>query len=162
MEKTLWKRKRFLSIGIIVAALWAGALVRASHYEAPLSSEVSSERTISLTEISRTSKDQHPPAEAELLLTVLGASFDERGARVRATPRPARGASSGKNPSKQDDPVDFQQIKKDIRPINRPPGDMNEYLDEAEKARREGIRKSLKDIRKKVKEWEKSIFEPTW
>lgn len=39
---------------------------------------------------------------------------------------------------------------------------MNEYLDEAEKARREGIRKSLKDIRKKVKEWEKSIFEPTW
>ncbi|NLB84282.1 MAG: hypothetical protein GX791_08575 [Synergistaceae bacterium] len=56
----------------------------------------------------------------------------------------------------------MKQIKKGIQPIDRPPGDMKEYLDEAEKARRERIRKSLKEVRRKVKEWEKSVFEPTW
>jgi hypothetical protein len=39
---------------------------------------------------------------------------------------------------------------------------MSEYLDDAERKRKIRIRKSLGDIQKKVKEWEKSIFEPTW
>jgi len=39
---------------------------------------------------------------------------------------------------------------------------MKEYLDEAERLRRERVRKSLEEIRRKVREYEPSVFEPTW
>ena len=35
-------------------------------------------------------------------------------------------------------------------------------LDEAERLRRERVRKSLEEIRRKVREYEPSVFEPTW
>ena len=162
MTKSLRKGKRFLSIGIIAAALCAGVLVRASHYEPLLLSEAPSEGTISITDDSFTPEDQNLPAGADLLQPDLEISSDERGAGEEAAFRPAAGASSRKKSSKPDEPIDLKQMKKDIHSINRPPGDMKDYLDEAEKARRERIRRSLKEVREKVKKWEKSIFEPTW
>lgn len=162
MKKSLWKGKRFLSIGIIAATLLAGALVRASRHAPFLPNEAPPEAIIRITDSSFTPQDQNLPAGAELLQRDLGTSSDERGTGKEAALRPASRAYTGKNSSKPVEPVDLKQMKKGIHSINRPPGDMKGYLDEAEKARRERIRKSLKEVKEKVKGWEKSIFEPTW
>lgn len=162
MKKPLWKRSRFLNIGIIVAALWAGALFRASHHLSLLSRQAPPERTIRITDISFSSGDQNLSAGDELFRSDLGVSPDERGERKDSRPSSGKGASRGKYSSKTDGSTDLKQMSKGIHPIDRPPGDMKEYLDEAEKARGVRIRKSLKEIQRKVKEWEKSIFEPTW
>ena len=39
---------------------------------------------------------------------------------------------------------------------------MKDYLDEAEKARSERVRKSLREIKEKVRDWHPDIFQPTW
>jgi hypothetical protein len=39
---------------------------------------------------------------------------------------------------------------------------MKDYLDEADRERAERIRKSLEEIKKKVRDWHPNIFEPTW
>ena len=111
MTKSLRKGKRFLSIGIIVAALFAGALVRASHYETFLLSEAQPEGTIRITENLFTPEDQNLPAGADLLQPDLEISSDERGAGEEAAFRPAAGASSRKKSSKTDEPIDLKQMK---------------------------------------------------
>jgi|LSQX01.2.fsa_nt_gb hypothetical protein len=57
---------------------------------------------------------------------------------------------------------DLESLKHGVKPRKGNPGDLKDYLDEADRARRERVRKSLEEIRKKVREWEPNIFEPTW
>ncbi|MGI6252512.1 MAG: hypothetical protein ACOYJV_03665 [Aminivibrio sp.] len=57
---------------------------------------------------------------------------------------------------------DLDSIKKDISPKKGSVGDMKDYLDEAERARAERVRKSLGEIKEKVRDWHPDIFQPTW
>ena len=162
MKKTLWRKRRFLSIGIIIAALSAGALVRASHHGSFLSAERPQVQTLRVQDVTYTHKDHNLSAEAEILPPESGVSSDEMGEGAVSGFSSARKASSGKKLSKPREVPDLKLITKDVHPIDRPPGDMKEYLDEAEKVRRERIKRSLKEVQKKVKGWQKSIFDPTW
>lgn len=76
------------------------------------------------------------------------------------TPLSRRTAPPQKQPEKNG--RDPDSLKQGVKARKGNPEDMKEYLDEAERLRRERIRKSLEEIRRKVREYEPSVFEPTW
>lgn len=162
MKKTLQKRKIIVTLGIMAAALLAGAFVRASLYEPSLFSEPPLGKIVSATGALSPAGDHSFPGEGEPLRPLSEDISLGRGGEMGPLRPRAAGGSSGKNSSVQGEPVDLKGIKKGIRPIRRSPGDMKDYLDEAEKARRRRIRTSLKEVQKKVREWQGNIFEPTW
>lgn len=71
-----------------------------------------------------------------------------------------RARPSGKRPEKNG--RDLDSLRQGVRARKGNPGDMKEYLDEAERIRRERVRKTLEEIRRRVREYEPSVFDPTW
>lgn len=162
MKRTLQKRKIIAALGITVAALLAGAFVRASLYEPSLFTEPPLGEIVSAAGALAPAGDHPSPGEGEPLRPLSeDISPGREGEKGPLRPQ-AAGGSSGKNSSLQEEPADLKKIQKAIRPITRSPGDMKDYLDEAERARRRRIRTSLQEVQSKVREWRGNIFEPTW
>lgn len=98
---------------------------------------------------------------------------DPHGTSFILTPEEIMGAAEDPSPSsvprrvrKTENPApaapDLKSIKGSISPKKGKPGDMKDYLDEAERARAKRVGKSLKEIKEKVRDWQPNIFEPTW
>ena len=75
----------------------------------------------------------------------------------RSAPR-----KTGRAKASPDGGHNLDSIKKGISPKKGSAGDMKDYLDEAEKVRSERVRKSLGEIKEKVRDWHPDIFQPTW
>ncbi|MEA4952115.1 MAG: hypothetical protein VB107_05545 [Aminivibrio sp.] len=148
-------RKNAAAWGTVVVFILLGAMLRALPSGESLSpGEGGSRRTVLLFEgeavpplhVSVLSGDEEYPDEV---------SRDrEDGRTVRRT------APSGRRPGKSDTGLD--SLKQGVKARKGNPEDMKEYLDEAERIRRERVRRSLEEIRRRVREYEPSVFDPTW
>jgi len=152
------KGNRIIRLLIVAAAIGAGAFCRSLCEVPPGAGRLSGTEfrtgVSSLPEGFSSSSDDIP---VFLFPTVLSGDAGEEASALQ-NQLPA--GKNGKKTAPKDWKPDIEALKKGLRPIEGSPGDMSEYLEEAERKIR--IRKSLGEIQKKVKEWEKSIFEPTW
>lgn len=135
-------RKKIILGAAVAGAVLAGALSGALHEEV---------RSRPARPVLVFVEESQPQA-----LTVPAQETPEAG---EGSPRPEP-PGRGKKPGRPG--ADLGAIKKGISPISGAAGDMKDYLDEADRKRAERIRKSLEEIKKKVRDWHPNIFEPTW
>ncbi|MGI6783895.1 MAG: hypothetical protein ACOX5A_06670 [Aminivibrio sp.] len=142
--------KKILLWAVLAAAVLAGALLRVLPEGSGGAGKSKAGRFVFVF-----NGDVKPGGFIEAPLRIE--SPGEGPAASPAAPRPARVRKPGA-PRKPD----LDAIKKGISPKGRKAGDMKDYLDDAERTRAERVRKSLKEIKDKVRDWQPSIFEPTW
>jgi len=147
-------RKNVAAWGAVVVFILLGAMLRVLPSGEPLSPGGGNRRTVLLFE-----GDRVPPSDG-----VVRSGDEEYPEPVSPdrdeAPLSRRTSSSGKGQGKKAAGLD--SLKQGVKAREGAPGDMKEYLDEAERLRRERVRKSLEEIRRKVREYEPSIFDPTW
>jgi len=145
---------------IVAAAIGAGAFCRSLSGVPPGADKLSG--TEFRTGVSSPAEDFSSFSDDISVSTVPTELSGDAGEETSALQDELPAGKNRKKTTPKDLKPDIEALKKGIRPIEGAPGDMSEYLDDAERKRKIRIRKSLGDIQKKVKEWEKSIFEPTW
>lgn len=145
---------------IVAAAIGAGAFCRSLSGVPPGADKLSG--TEFRTGVSSPAEDFSSFSDDISVSTVPTELSGDAGEETSALQDELPAGKNRKKTAPKDLKPDIEALKKGIRPIEGAPGDMSEYLDDAERKRKIRIRKSLGDIQKKVKEWEKSIFEPTW
>ena len=162
MKKMNSTTKKILIFGLISAALLWGALFRASRHDSSYSAGRAPERAAQIIHSSFPAREFSPPVDQTSENTGNYVSTDEKESGTEGL----RGSSSygirKKSSSKAGETTDIEALTKGIHPKKGMPGDMKEYLDEAERTRAERISKALREVQKKVRDWERSIFEPTW
>jgi len=148
-------RKNAAAWGAVVVFILLGAMLGAlPSGESRSPGEGGSRRTVLLFE-----GEAVPPLHVSVLSG--DEEYPEEVSRDREDGRPARRtAPSGRRPAKND--VGLDSLKRGVEARKGNPGDMKEYLDEAERIRRERVRRSLEEIRRRVREYEPSVFDPTW
>ena len=154
--------KKILIFGLISAALLWGALFRASRHDSSYSAGRTLERAAQIINSSFPTRDLLPPVDQTSESTGNYASSDEKESDKEGPRGSSSSAIKKKNSRKAGETPNIEALKKGIYPKKGMPGDMKEYLDEAERTRAERIRKALREVQKKVRDWERSIFEPTW
>ncbi|TDY65143.1 hypothetical protein C8D99_101293 [Aminivibrio pyruvatiphilus] len=147
-------RKNVAAWGAMVVFILLGALFRALPSGEPLSFRGGNRGTVLVFE-----------GEAGLFSDAFVPSADREyqepaSADRDGTPLSRLTAPPQKQPEKNG--RDLDSLKQGVKARKGNPEDMKEYLDEAERLRRERVRKSLEEIRRKVREYEPSVFEPTW
>jgi hypothetical protein len=154
------KKKHIMRLLIVAAAIGAGAFCRSLSGVPPGAGKLSG--TEFRTGVSSPAEDFSSFSDDISVSTVPTELSGGAGEETSALQDELPAGKNRKKTTPKDLKPDIEALKKGIRPIEGAPGDMSEYLDDAERKRKIRIRKSLGDIQKKVKEWEKSIFEPTW
>lgn len=148
-------RKNAAAWGTVVVFILLGAMLRAlPSGESRSPGEGGNRRTVL-----RFEGEAVPPLHVSVLSG--DEEYPDAVSRDREDGRPVRRtAPSGRRQAKNDAGLD--SLKQGVKARKGNPGDMKEYLDEAERIRRERVRRSLEEIRRRVREYEPSVFDPTW
>jgi hypothetical protein len=147
-------RKKAAAWGAVVVFILLGALLRAHPSRESHFSGGGNRKTVLLFEGEQVLSSDVPVRSGD-------GEYPEPASPDRdEAPLSRRTSSSGKGQAKKAAGLD--SLKQGVKARKGNPGDMKEYLDEAERLRRERVRKSLEEIRRKVREYEPSIFDPTW
>lgn len=147
-------RKKAAAWGAVVVFILLGALLRAHPSRESHFSGGGNRKTVLLFEGEQVLSSDVPVRSGDGEYPEP-ASPDRDGSPLsrRTVPSGKRTGTGGR---------DLDSLKQGVKARKGDPGDMKEYLNEAERLRRERVRKSLEEIRRKVREYEPSIFDPTW
>lgn len=147
-------KKKFILWAVVTAAVILGAAGRILLHQGRPEEEGVARRTVIIF-------DGEPGSEEDFYGFAPPESEDDEGKSHKAQGGPLRPSPSGRGkPSGKKE--DFSALKKGISSREGDPGDMKDYLEESERARRARIGKSLDEIKRKVRDWRPSIFAPTW
>lgn len=139
----------------------AGAFFRSFSLDAPHPSGADSAKRLVCVNESSLSSEDHSYEEKEFPSSD-GSSRLASGESGKEVHRSSPPANTRKQSPQTQEKFDLDSVKKGIYPRKSAPGDMTDYLDEAERARKTRIRKFFQEIRQNTKEWERNVFEPTW
>jgi len=154
------KRKHMIRLAVVVAAIGTGALCRSLAEAPPGAGRPSG--TEFRTGISSLPGNSASSSGDISVFLYPAASSGDAGHEASGLQNQLPGGKDRKKTAPKDRKPDIEALEKGLRPIEGSPGDMRDYLEDSERKRKIRIRKSLGEIQKKVKEWEQSIFEPTW
>ena len=147
-------RKNFILWAVVAAAIFLGAAGRILLHHRSSAGEDFPRRTVIIFEGESEAEGDSYGFDHAHSKTDEGAGFE--GQKRKGPPLP----SEKGRPSQR--PPDLSTLKEGVSHREGNPGDMRDYLEDSERARRARIGKSLEEIKRKVKDWRPSIFEPTW